>query len=197
MNHPNPSKSRYEINEQICKLLNSRDPKGMELLFETYYKPLVVWANTFLNDLGLAEDLVQVFFIDLWNQELNQTLKPETFTSFLRVIIRNRCYNHLNKKDILSSFISLEEIDCIFEEYDQHRTQIINKVMNEITQLPPRSQEIMKCVFIEGLKYREVADRYNISISTVKTLLGTSIQRLREKFSREQFADFLLFFCWR
>ena len=99
--------------------------------------------------------------------------------------------------DILSSFIPIEEIDCIFEKYDRTRTQIITKVMEEIALLPPRSQEIMKCIFVEGLKYREVAERYKISISTVKTLLGTSIQRLRKKFSHDQFADFLLFFCWR
>ncbi|MFR5657448.1 MAG: sigma factor-like helix-turn-helix DNA-binding protein [Butyricimonas faecihominis] len=29
------------------------------------------------------------------------------------------------------------------------------------------------------MKYQEVADRYNISVSTVKTLLGTSIRKLR------------------
>ena len=47
--------------QEICDLLNARDQRGMELLFEAYYKSLVSWANTFLNDLGVAEDVVQEY----------------------------------------------------------------------------------------------------------------------------------------
>lgn len=37
---------------QICDLLKNKDAKGMEFLFEEYYKPLVVWGDTFLNDVS-------------------------------------------------------------------------------------------------------------------------------------------------
>lgn len=37
---------RTVIDAQICNLLNARDPQGMKLLFQTYYKPLVSYANT-------------------------------------------------------------------------------------------------------------------------------------------------------
>lgn len=67
--------------------------------------------------------------------------------------------------------------------------------MGEIDLLPPRSREILNGVFVEGMKYQEVADRYNISVSTVKTLLGTSIRKLRERMGREGFLDFLLIYC--
>ena len=55
----------------------------------------------------------------------------------------------------------------------------------------------MNGVFVEGLKYREVAERYGISVSTVKTLLGLSVKKLRERLNEELFAGFLLFFCTR
>lgn len=180
---------------QICDLLNSHDKRGMELLFEVYYKSLVSWANTFLNDLNLAEDVVQEFFIALWNQEIHRDLRPKTLSSFLRVLVRNRCYNQLGKRDIFSRFVSLESIDCMFEEYDDSKDQIVARIMREIALLPTRSQEILNCVFIEGLKYQEVADRLGISVSTVKTLLGISVRKLRERMGKERFADFLLFYC--
>ena len=44
-------------------------------------------------------------------------------------------------------------------------------------------------------KYQEVADRLGISVSTVKTLLGISVRKLRERMGKERFADFLLFYC--
>ena len=50
---------------QICDLLKNKDAKGMEFLFEEYYKPLVVWGDTFLNDVSRSEDLVQDFLINI------------------------------------------------------------------------------------------------------------------------------------
>ena len=44
----------------ICKLLVGHDdPRGMEVLFNSYYRPLVLWADSFLGDIPAAEDLVQ------------------------------------------------------------------------------------------------------------------------------------------
>ena len=48
-------------NQEICRLLRSGDQRGMELLFDVYYKSLVVWADTFLRDMNMAEDVVQDF----------------------------------------------------------------------------------------------------------------------------------------
>lgn len=183
------------IDRQICDLLNSHDQRGMKLLFEGYYKSLVSWANTFLSDLNLAEDIVQEFFIALWNQEIHRKLKPETLSSFLRVLVRNRCYNQLGKRDVFSRFVSVGRIDCMFEEYDDSKDRVVAKIMREISLLPPRSQEVLNCVFVEGMKYHEVAERLGISVSTVKTLLGISVRKLRERMGKDRFAEFLLYYC--
>ena len=51
--------SRESKNQKICAMLHAKDEKGMELLFNTYYKVLVVWADVFLRDMNMAEDVVQ------------------------------------------------------------------------------------------------------------------------------------------
>lgn len=186
---------RSAKDQEICDLLNARDQRGMEFLFEAYYKSLVSWANTFLNDLGVAEDVVQEFFIALWNQEIHRELRPETLSSFLRVLVRNRCYNRLIKSDVFTRFVRMERVECIFEEYDDSKDKLIARVMNEIALLPPRSREILNGIFVDGMKYQDVADCYGISVSTVKTLLATSLRKLRERMGREEFLDFLLVFC--
>lgn len=183
------------VNTRICSLLNARDPRGMDLLFRTYYKPLVSWANTFLNDLALAEDVVQEFFIDLWNGDIPGELKPDSLASFLRVLVRNRSLNRAKKRDVLTRYVELDKIDEIFEEYDDSKDKIIAAVMGEVEKLPPRSREILTGVFIDGLKYREVAERLNISVSTVKTLLNSAVDKLRERLNNKKFfSDILLFF---
>jgi len=186
--------SRESKNQKICAMLHAKDEKGMELLFNTYYKVLVVWADVFLRDMNMAEDVVQDFFLHVWNNKIYLKFEPTTLVSFLYVSIRNRCLNRLDKQDIFHSIIELDHVDLAFEEYSERHEEIVSKVLKEISLLSDRSRDIMNGVFVEGLKYREVAERYGISISTVKTLVATSVKKLRERLNDEIVASFLLFF---
>ena len=102
------------IDQEICSLLKVRKIGGMELLFREYYKPLVVWATTFLHDTQRAEDIVQDFFVKLWEKPYSALL-PETLKSYLFTSIRNLALNQLDKIDPLrracdvACYIHLEE----------------------------------------------------------------------------------------
>ncbi len=184
--------------QEICVMLSSMNQKGMELLFDAYYKPLVVWADTFLRDMNLAEDVVQDLFVSIWKDKVYLRFKPETLSSFLHVSVRNRCFKRIEKRDVFRNASVLDHVELVFEEYNERHDQLVSRVLEEMALLPERSREIMNCVFLEGLKYREVAERYGISVSTVKTLLGNSVKKLRERLNKELFSGFLLFYCrWR
>lgn len=187
-----PHKITNHPEEEICRLLAADDWRGMELMFRVYYKRLVVWADTFVEDMQLAEDIVQEFFITLW--EKKQNLHSSTLSSFLLVSVRNQCYHRLEKRDVLRHTVDLKEVNTAFEEYNEKHDYIIARLLDEIKKLPPRSQEIMLAVFVNGLKYREVAEKYHISVSTVKTLLGNAIRKLKEQLDPEDLAVFLFFF---
>ena len=159
-----PDKITYHPEEEICRLLAADDWRGMELMFRVYYKRLVVWADTFLEDMQLAEDIVQELFITLWEKKRRRTLQSSTLSSFLFVSVRNQCYHRLEKKDTLRHTVDLKEVNIAFEEYNEKHDYIITRILNEIEKLPPRSQEIMLAVFVDGLKYREVAEKYHISL---------------------------------
>ena len=183
--------------QEICVMLSSMNQKGMDLLFDAYYKPLVVWADTFLRDMNLAEDVVQDLFVSIWKDKVYLRFKPETLSSFLHVSVRNRCFKRIEKRDVFRNASVLDHVELVFEEYNERHDQLVSRVLEEMALLPERSREIMNCVFLEGLKYREVAERYGISVSTVKTLLGNSVKKLRERLDKELFSGFLFFYCRR
>lgn len=189
--------SEKNRNQEICNLLRSGNQKGMELLFDAYYKPLVVWADTFLRDVNMAEDVVQDFFFSIWNNKVYLNFFPSTLASLLYVSVRKRCLNRMDKQDVFHHAVDLDHVDLAFEEYNENHDAIVSKVLDEIALLPERSRDVVNGVFVEGLKYWEVAERYGISVSTVKTLLGLSVKKLRERLNEELFAGFLLFFCTR
>ena len=189
-----PHKTTNHPEEEICRLLAADDWRGMELMFRVYYKRLVVWADTFVEDMQLAEDIVQELFITLWEKKRRKTLQSSTLSSFLFVSVRNQCYHRLEKRDVLRHTVDLNEVNTAFEEYNEKHDYIITRILDEIEKLPPRSQEIMLAVFVDGLKYREVAEKYHISLSTVKTLLGNAVRKLKEQLGTEGLAVFLFFF---
>jgi len=180
-------------NAEICRLLKAGDWKGMELMFRGYYKELVVWADTFLEDMALAEDVVQELFISLWEKRKHMEWQEFTLSSFLYVSVRNQCYHRLEKRDVLRHTADLQDVQKAFEEYNEKHDQILKNVLNELEQLPPRTRDIMTAVFVDGLKYREVAEKYGISVSTVKTLSGNAIRKLRERLGGDDYAIFLIF----
>mgnify|MGYP002588337494 FL=1 len=108
--------------------------------------------------------------------------------------MRNQCYHRLEKKDTLRHTVDLKEVNIAFEEYNEKHDYIITRILNEIEKLPPRSQEIMLAVFVDGLKYREVAEKYHISLSTVKTLLGNAVRKLKEQLGTDDLTVFLFLF---
>lgn len=173
----------HTSNRIICACLKKKDTKGLKYLFEEYYKPLVLWADTFLNDIGQAEDLVQDFFVKLWEQDrLTAHLLPETLKSYLYASVRNRALNLLDKNDPLRLAFDAEDAMQFWEEYNDSEDELFRKVEDAVKNLPPRSREIVECVYLKNMKYKEVAGKLGISVATVKTLLVNSLKTLRKEF---------------
>ena len=145
----------------------------MEFLFEEYYKPLVVWGDTFLNDVSRSEDLVQDFLIKLWEKRIGEKLEPSTLRSYLFVDpVRYVCdFAHLEKP---------------WEEYDNMEEEVIQRIEREVKKLPSRSRDIIECVYLKGMRYKDVAAELNISVATVNTLLVNALKKLRQTTGKEE-----------
>jgi RNA polymerase sigma-70 factor (ECF subfamily) len=68
------------------------------------------------------------------------------------------------------------------------------KIESAISALPEKRQEIFRLAREEGLKYREIADRLEISVKTVETQMTLSMKQLRE--SLKEFKNLVMFFMW-
>ena len=155
----------------ICRFLKEHDPRGMEVLFEYYYRPLVLWADTFLNDIPAAE------------QRAYERITSSSVRGYIFAAVRNRALKLLEKRDVLREADG--ELPVLADESDAGwlTEEILQAMEEEIEKLPPRMREVLKAVYIDGLSYRETAEKFVISIATVKTLLVNALKRLRKVFS--------------
>lgn len=182
------------IDQEICELLKERKIGGMELLFKEYYKPLVVWVATFLHDTQRSEDVVQDFFVKLWEKSFADKLQPDTLKSYLFTSVRNLALNQLDRIDPLRRACDVARYESPWEEYDSFEDEVFRRVETEIGKLPPRTQEIIRSVYLKGMKYKEVAEELGISVSTVNSLLVKALKKLRQTTEKEGDIAVYLFF---
>ena len=81
-------------------------------------------------------------------------------------------------------------------EYSEFFLEIglMNKIQTAIAALPKKRQEIFRLAREEGLKYREIADRLDLSVKTVETQMTLALKQLRESLS--EFKNLVMFFLF-
>lgn len=168
--------------------------KAFEALFHQYYGYLCQYAEKFVNDRGAAEEIVQDFFVGVWEKKENLEVETSIKNYFFRSI-KNRCLNdiqHQKTKNKYAQKIIAEKentysADDVFVEID-----LAQKIEESINSLPKKRREIFRLSRQEGLKYIEIAKKLNISIKTVETQMSLAIKSLRTKLKKYN-ALFLFF----
>lgn len=169
--------------QKIIDSFYDDDEQGLQALFDRYYRPLCVYGFKFLNDLYLAEDIVQDVFVRFWEHKKYTDIKG-SLKSYLFISVRNRSLNHLsNNKTIKTEYIEHLKEEFLFEEFDEDELEEKKETLYaEIAQLPPQSQRVLKMIVFEQKKYKEVSDELGISLNTVKTHFSRALRQLRGSF---------------
>ena len=179
----------------IIGLLTANDPRGMEFMFTCYYRPLVLWTDTILNDIPAAEDLVQDFFVRLWEKKLNENLEGERVRSYLYVSVRNMAIRKVKDQSRMRRIPDISVVERVWEDEEVTHEDMIDQVLKALDVLPPRSREVLECVHLKNMKYAEVAEALGISVATVKTLLVRSLKTLRKSLPDSAYLFYVL--CFR
>ncbi len=181
--------------KSVIEIIRDDKDRGIKLLFDHYYRPLVLYADEFLNDLVAAEDLVQEMFVKLWEAEHPLEGISTSLGGYLYTSVKNSCYTYTHKKDILRNTEEFEGVDIPVELVADLTEERIDQVMGAVEELPERTRKVVEAVMIRNLKYREVAEELSISINTVKFLLKDGMRRLRSRFT--SVGGIMLFFLSR
>jgi RNA polymerase sigma-70 factor (ECF subfamily) len=178
--------------EQILfEKIKTGDEKAFEALFRHYYPHLCLYATRILKNDSAAEEIVQDLFVRLWEKRKKTEIETSVKHYLFRAV-KNQCLNYIKhnkiKKDYSQKFLAETESAALNDNFETH-TELFQKMEESIAELPEKRQEIFRLNRQEGLKYREIAEKLNISIKTVETQMGLAMKTLREKLR-----DFLVIF---
>lgn len=181
----------------LFKRIVEGDEKAFETLFHSYYANLCRFAAGIISDNNAAEEIVQELFVKLWEKRIQLSIDI-SIKNYLYQAVKNQCFNFIKHNKIKSEYFknaqSNNEIQIQPDE--QFLTlELAEKIEEVIQSLPDKRREIFRLSREEGLKYREIAEKLNISLKTVEAQMGLSIKTLREKL-KDHISFLILFLCF-
>lgn len=180
----------------LIEELNKGNKKAFSLLFNKYYKDLVLFGGNFLPNQNLCEDIVQTVFLKLWRER--ESLEIETsLKSFLLRSVQNNCLDELRHKGVVREHESYSMVFDLSENLDTENYVLFSDLQDQlkkaIAKLPEVCREAFEMNRLEGLKYREIAEKLSVSERTVEVRIGKALGLLRLYLKEFLTAIFLLF----
>lgn len=169
--------------KKILEELKAGQEEAFTLLFKKYYKDLVLFSGNFLNDKLRCEDIVQNVFLKLWKDR--ETLEIQSsLKSYLLRSVQNAClddirHNQIVQEHQLFTYYFGNEGSLDTENYVLF-SDLQNAVDDAISKLPEQFREAFQMNRYEGLKYREIAQKLNVSERTIEVRIGKALSLLRE-----------------
>jgi RNA polymerase sigma-70 factor (family 1) len=179
-------------NRDLVNAFRNRSVYAFEFIFKSNYKNLVLFANSFVMNRQIAEDIVQDSFTSLW--EIAPSLGEESdLKKYLYVSVKNRCMNFFKHLDVIDSN-NLKLAESIIHSntltYEDNQ-EVIKRVRECLDKLSATQKVILEKRIFESRTYKEIAEELNISELTVHTHIKRAYKFFRENFPIEFYFIFL------
>jgi len=158
--------------------IQNGDNKAFEHLFKKHYIYLVAFANSFIHEIDISENIVQNIFVKLWEKRAKYQIT--SLKGYLMVAVRNSCQNEIKRLQHERTYKQAKKTEIIIEETNYPDSRAMDIITHAINQLPEQRKRIFKLNRLDGLKYREIADQLNISQKTVEAQMGKALKYLRK-----------------
>lgn len=164
---------------QLIAGVRNGDYMSYKTLFMQYYNPLCYYVYGIVENRDDSEDIIQNLFIKFWTNRFKIDIQSNVRV-YLYTMARNMALNHLRDEhvyktaltDMQSSGQYTEEADMEYDEFTSMLTDCINK-------LPPRGKEILLMHRLDGLKQKEISEKLEISVNTIKNHMRVALLRLK------------------
>lgn len=162
--------------------MRSRNILAFNFVFNYYYSGLCAFAQKYIADKDIVEDIVQDFFVTFWLEsprlEIKSSLKSYLFTS-----IHNRCldwYKHSKVHDKYRKeiFLKREETEIRTDEMVVE-SELRMAIQKGLEKFQPRTREIFEMSRIRGLTNQQIAEELVLSKRTVELQISNALKILR------------------
>ena len=178
------------IDQQIWSKIVESDVSALSILHDKYYYQLWLYARQITKDESIADELVSDCFIAIWNNR-HKIIIEKSLKAYLVLMVRNRAVSFLRKTKT-NILVDPKTIPDLEDEPELKNQEFYAELYKAIEKLPSQRRRILELAAFESLSYKEIANKLDISINTVKTQMGRAYQFLKEELDPKNFILFSL-----
>lgn len=161
----------------------NEDFRAFEKIFKKLYQPLFQSSLKLVASHETAEEIVDDVFVNLWRNRKKIEIQI-SFGAYLKTAVRNRSLDYLrnvkrthNCSLDYATHVACQQADAQ-EVIAYHELRL--RMEEAIEKLPHQCRTIFLLNRDQSLKYKEIAQRLNISIKTVDTQMTRARKYLRQ-----------------
>jgi RNA polymerase sigma-70 factor (ECF subfamily) len=164
-----------------------------EALFKSHFRDLTRFVFGYVNDEEAAKDIVHDAFLAIW-QKLEFLDASYPMHPYLYTLCRNGALDYLKHLRVVNE--NERELSAHLQsEAEEEKIQLekrIEQVKEKLLLLPDKQREALQKYFLEGKKYKEVAEELGIAVNSVKTHIFRGLNALRQHLREDLILYFLL-----
>ena len=177
--------------QDILALLRAGDERGINMLFATYFTPLCQVAFRIVHNQQAAKDVVQDVFVRLWTNREKIHIQTSVLgylkQSVTNASIDNQRRAYEARKVQWDTSQGLEgatvQTATAHVEHDVEAKETAALVERAIAQLPERCRLVFILSRQQGLSYKQIAEKLEISPKTVENQMSKALKTLRKTLS--------------
>jgi len=163
----------------LVSAIASGDESAMGQLYDRYSAVVYSIALRVLGDAGMAEDLLQEIFMQLWRNPMAFDSSRGALAPWLVAVTRNRAIDWLRKR---RPETPVADVALSFEPDLASKTEFarsVGKIRAMLDRMPPTQRDVLEMAYFEGLTHSEIAARTGQPLGTVKTRIRSGLLTLR------------------
>ena len=153
------------------------DGKSFQKIYSGFCRRSFLFVNSYVHDEMVAEDIVSDSLIKMWEKQKMQGDFP--VAPFLFTILKNKAIDHLKHEKIKQSAVA-DRYEYLKRDMDirlstleaSDPNEIFSLEISQIIQetldlLPERTRIIFRMSRFEGCSYKDIAEKYGITVKGV------------------------------
>lgn len=170
----------FYSDQELIAFLKADQAFAFNEIYKRYWKLLFGISYNRLKDIQVAEDIVHDVLLSIWNNR--DRLEIINLKAYLAAATKYMILRKLRKEQHQAGYLqAIKDVatDTPTLEDRLHYKNIILMLEEEIDCLPEKCKLVFKYSRNENLSIKEIADKLNISSSTVENHLNKALNRLR------------------
>ncbi|ERJ11999.1 RNA polymerase sigma factor [Haloplasma contractile] len=175
-----------DVEQLVVRIQKKQDQSAANKLVKYYYNQIFAFMYKQINDEHQSQDLTQEVFIKILKAINKYDSKKASFRTYLYRVAKNHITNYFKSKLHKTRVVEDEynpEQDFTPYDLDIEGQMVINEqseVMKTlILKLPEDQQQVIRLRYYAELSLKEIASVQEVSLSTVKSRLYQSQEKLR------------------